>query len=168
MIMIFINGGLPKDPAQRRGMQLLYNELGEIVLRNGFEPYISSFVNSPHKNRPYPEPSEIRKRQRRAVSQSSLAIIYTGIPFIDLGIDIELAFHASTPIIIIYENEVKATEKGRVSEPMLGHPGIIERVEFSTFREVQEEIKIFIAEFSEKLKKEKLPSPLQPYHFSSV
>ncbi len=165
MRKIYVNGGLPQDPNQREQMAKFYDELGEIILRNGFEPYVSSFWNSPALNKPYPEPQEIRHRQRIALTESCLVIIYTGVLFLDLGIDVELAFHSSTPVIIVYEDGHLAPEKQRCSEPLLGEPGIEKRIEFTTLKQTLDEIEIFIEEFAKE--QEKLPPPLRPYPLAS-
>jgi hypothetical protein len=121
--MAYISGALTGMPEnEREKLRQFYLKLGEVCENVGLQPYIPHLHGDPTL---FPDltPEQVDFIDRSAVTQSLVVVAYVGIPSTGVGIEIELAHHASKPVILLYEKE--RLERREISRLVRGNPALI-------------------------------------------
>ena len=158
--MVYISGALTDMPEEERAkLRTFYEELGQICREFGFEPYLPHIYGDPQRVA-HLTPAQIDRMDRLAVTQSYLVVAYVGVPSIGVGIEIELAYHANKPIVLLYE-KVKLDER-RISRLVRGSPAVKNTIAFADFEDAKMQLRIFLTKFLADIQTENLPPPLSP------
>jgi hypothetical protein len=140
---VYISGSLTVMTEEERvRLRTHYETIGKIVEKRGYGSYCPHTHSDPTKNADL-TPQEVDVIDRTAVMSSALVIADVTIPALGVGIEIEYAYHANNPAILI-------KEKGaRVSRLALGNPAVIAVIEYE--RDDMEALEIAILTELDKL-----------------
>jgi len=138
---IFFAGPLTdlKNPKKTKAF---YVQLATVAKSCGYD-YFWAFLNGtdPVKN-PDVSPSDVYHRDIDELDKSDIMIAYMGEPSTGTGMEIEHAHQTNTPIVILYEKE------NHVSRMLLGCPGIVKKIQFSSEDDACQQLKEFLTMFS--------------------
>jgi nucleoside 2-deoxyribosyltransferase len=135
---IFFAGPLTdlKNPEKTKAF---YVRLTDCAKTMGFN-YFWAFLNGtdPIKN-PDVSPADVYHRDIEELDKSDVMVAYMGEPSTGTGMEIEHAHHTNKPIVILYEKE------RRISRMLLGCPGIVKQIAFSSEEDALTQLKTFLA-----------------------
>lgn len=162
--MAYISGALTDmSEEQRQGLRAFYESLGEICAEYGFEPYIPHIYGDP-KRTAHLSPKEIDRIDRQAVTQSFFTVAYVGVPSTGVGIEIEAAYHAARPVILLYEK--RKLKERLISRLVRGNPAVVEQIAFEDFEDARRKFRAFLPRFADianflDVEGSSLPDPLR-------
>lgn len=135
---IFFAGPLT-DLQSPEKTKAFYNQLATVAKELGYE-YFWAFLNGtdPIKNPDVP-PSDVYHRDIEQLDNSDMMIAYMGEPSTGTGMEIEHAHQTNKPIVILYEKEK------HISRMLLGCPGIVKKIVFSSEEDALSQLKTFLA-----------------------
>jgi hypothetical protein len=155
----YISGALSDMTEEERVvLRALYERLAEACRTYGLDAYVPHLVSDPAKA-PDLTPKDVDRLDREAVTSSCLVIAYVGRASTGLGIEVEMAFHANRPVVILYEKE--RFEARRISRLIRGNPAVVEEISFYNVEEAIMELKVFLRRFSDKRREDTLPELLR-------
>lgn len=105
-----------------------YDTIVKACRKIGYKAYNAHKFTDPHKH-PHIDPRDIYYINKKLVSGVRLVIAYVGSPSTGTGQELEIAEDNNVPIILIYEKGKK------VSRMVLGSPSVVDKVEFSKFKD---------------------------------
>ncbi len=145
-------------PDRRAKLRVFYESLGAVCAEFGIEPYL------PHKHsdpglHPHLTPQRVDQLDRLAVSQSSVVVAYVGEPSLGVGIEIEMANHASKPVVIMAEQTKLASR--RVTRMVRGNPAVVAEIAFRDYEDAKFQLHQFLEVFVESMADQELPQPLR-------
>ncbi len=142
---------------ERAKMRRFYEELGEICKLFGFEVYLPHIYGDP-KFVAHLAPKQIDRIDRLAVTQSYLVVACVGISSTGVGIEIELAYHANKPVILLYEQ--KKLNERRISRLVRGNPAVVSHIVYESFDDAKVKLDAFLKEFCRSIVAENALPPL--------
>jgi 2'-deoxynucleoside 5'-phosphate N-hydrolase len=159
--MVYISGALSDVPeGEREGLRQFYEWIGGVCKKLGFEPYIphqhSDPVHAAHLT-----PAEVDRIDRTAVTSSWLVVACAGFPSIGVGIELEMAYHANKPVILLYE--AAKFEKGRISRLARGNPAVRFTISFTDEADLTQMLTRCIMRIVDEDHSSPLPEPLSLY-----
>jgi nucleoside 2-deoxyribosyltransferase len=135
---IFFAGALTdlKDPEKTKAF---YARMAGIAKEMGFD-YFWAFLSGtdPIKN-PDVAPGDVYHRDIEELDKSDMMVAYIGEPTTGTGIEIEHAHQTNKPIVILYE------QGKHMSRMLLGCPGIVQKIEFSSEDDALKQLKTFLS-----------------------
>lgn len=156
--MVYISGALTDMSEEARAqLRTFYDELGQVCREFGHEPYLPHVYGDP-KRVAHLTAQQIDRIDRLAVTQSYLVVAYVGVASTGVGIEIECAYHANKPVILLYEKS-KLDER-RISRLVRGNPAIRGQIVFEDFGDAKAQLRTFLAKFTDDIRTENLPPPL--------
>jgi hypothetical protein len=158
MKLVYIAGALTDMPtADRAKLRAFYEQIAGACHQFGLEPY------APHQHSD-PElfarlsPEQVNRIDRLAVTQSYLVVAYVGLAATGVGIELEMAYHANKPVVLLYEQA--KLEAHRISRLVLGNPAVAHHIAFTTYADAAEQLRDYIKTFAYKIQDEHVPEPL--------
>lgn len=137
--MVYISSPLSGlSPLDLAKVTIINDLVEKICLESYYYPYL------PHKHtKPLNEkeltPREVDNIDRTAVTASRALIAYVGIPSLGVGIEVEMAYHAHKPVILLSE------EEDQVSRLMRGNPAVEEHITFhDSAKDLQKKLPIIL------------------------
>ncbi|MBP9864195.1 hypothetical protein KBC54_01950 [Patescibacteria group bacterium] len=100
---------------QREKRRDLYEALADTCVHQGLKAYLPHLVSDPTRAASL-TPEQVDDLDREAVVRSLLVVACVDEPSSGVGIEIEMAYHANRPIILVYPHST------RVSRLVLGSP----------------------------------------------
>jgi nucleoside 2-deoxyribosyltransferase len=156
---VYIAGPLTAiDAKNRTDLHAFYEELAQICSQFGLEPYLPHKHSDPVAHTHF-TPRRVDEIDRLAVTQAYLVIAYVGTPSIGVGIEIEMAHHASKPVVILAEH-TKLVAK-RVTRLVRGNPAVIAEIGFRDFEDAKIQLHEFLQKFTHTMTESDLPAPLR-------
>lgn len=155
--LVYISGGLTDMTDEERAkLRQFYEDLGNICTDFGFTPYIPHLYSDPAK---FPDltPMQVDRIDRLVVTQSYLVIAYVGVASTGVGIEIEMAYHANKPIILLYEKT--KLQNRLISRLVQGNPAVTHQIVFddNDFDDAKDQLVCFLHEFYQRDVAENLP-----------
>jgi nucleoside 2-deoxyribosyltransferase len=135
---IFFAGPLTDLKAPEK-TKAFYEQLAAAAKNLGHD-FFWAFLNGtdPIKNPDVP-PGDVYHRDIEELDKSDMMIAYMGEPSTGTGMEIEHAHQTNKPIVILYE-------QGRhMSRMLLGCPGIVKTIVFSSEDDALKQLKTFLA-----------------------
>ena len=158
MKTVYIAGSLTGHTAKDHPrLRRLYEQFADVCRQFGLEPYL------PHQHSD-PElatrltPSQINRIDRLAVTQAYLVVAYVGRPSTGVGIEIEMAYHANKPVVLVYEQS--ALDQRQITRLVRGNPAVVHEIAFTDTSDATTQLADFIKTFAYKIMDEHLPEPL--------
>lgn len=156
--MVYISGALTDmEETERAKLRSWYEWMGSVCEDAGFSVYLPHRFGDPKRNADK-TPQQIDIIDRTAVTQCFMMLAYVGIPSIGVGIEIEMAWHATKPTILLVEQE-KINER-RVSRLVRGNPSVWHEIGFKDHEDAIRQLKEYLPKFIEEFRAQGLPSPL--------
>ena len=156
--MVYISGALSDmNDAERARLRTFYEWVAAVCEEHGFGSYLPHKFSDPvrHRNK---SPQEVDRIDRTAVTLSYLVIAYVGVPAFGVGIEIEMAFHANKPVVLLFEKE--RMEQRRVSRLVRGSPSVWHEIPFTDHEDAIRQLKEFFPAFLKDIREQELPTPL--------
>jgi nucleoside 2-deoxyribosyltransferase len=156
---VYIAGPLTDLSAEKRAMfREFYDSLGAVCAEFGLEPYIPHHHSDPAEQS-HLTPLRVDQLDRLAVTQAYLVVAYVGVPSLGVGIEIEIAYHASKPVVILAE-QTKLVGK-RITRLVRGNPAVMAEIAFRDFEDAKIQLHQFLLAFTTELAESDLPQPLR-------
>ncbi|OGL73091.1 hypothetical protein A3E39_04315 [Candidatus Uhrbacteria bacterium RIFCSPHIGHO2_12_FULL_60_25] len=156
--MVYISGALSDmDEAERAKLRTFYEWIGETCEAHGFSVYLPHKYGDPKRNADK-TPQQIDQIDRQAVTLSFFMIAYVGIPSIGVGIEIEMAWHANKPVVLIAEQD-RINER-RVSRLVRGSPSVWHEIGFADHEDAIRQLKEYLPKFIVEFRAMDLPPPI--------
>ncbi|MFH1111975.1 MAG: XRE family transcriptional regulator [Patescibacteria group bacterium] len=146
---------------ERSKLRRFYEDLGTICSEFGFTPYIPHIYGDPAKFKDL-SPEQIDRMDRLAVTQSYLVVAYVGVASTGVGIEIEMAYHANKPTVLLYEKT--KLHNHLISRLVRGNPTVTHQIvfddELDAFEDAKSQLRNFLHEFCSSNATENLPEPI--------
>lgn len=97
---------------------------------------------------------------RVAVTSSLLVVAVADNPSLGVGIEVEMAYHAHKPAVLLCRKE-RIAER-RISRLIRGNPGVVREIIYETTADALAELELFIRSFLNQQKESVLPKSLLP------
>ncbi|HWQ99370.1 MAG TPA: XRE family transcriptional regulator [Candidatus Methylomirabilis sp.] len=156
--MVYISGALSDmEDTERARLRMFYEWVGAVCEEYGFSAYLPHRFSDPalHRNK---SPQDVDRIDRTAVTLSYLVIAYVGMPSLGVGIEIEMAFHAYKPVVLLFEKE--RMDQRRVSRLVRGNPSVWHEIPFTDHEDAIRQLKEFLPAFLADVREQSLPPPL--------
>jgi nucleoside 2-deoxyribosyltransferase len=155
---VYIAGALTDmTELQRAKLRLFYESLGATCAEFGLTPYLPHQHSDPTLMTSLTQ-ARVDRVDRLAVTSSYLVVAYVGVPSVGIGIEVEMAYHAGKPVVLIAE-QTKFNSR-RISRLVRGNPGVIAEIGFSDYFDAQTRLRSFLTSFTADIMAENLPAPL--------
>lgn len=138
MKKVYISGALTNG-----GNKELYELLGEEFEKCGFTAYIPHQHTDPKKNADI-KPEKVYQTDYRKIIESSLLVAYVGEPSLGVGQEIQIAAFHQIPILLVFE------KGARVSRMTLGTPGVKQKFQFDTLKNLKEWVPKFMTWYAKE------------------
>lgn len=136
MKQVYISGALTgiSSPEAIKGF---YENIGKVCDEVGYHAYVPHLHTDPIRD-PDVSSEQVNETDRSILKSSRLVIAYVGLPSLGTGIEIEMAYHSSIPVILLYE-------KGkRVSRLARGNPAVEKEIVFENFDEALKQLYTYL------------------------
>ena len=120
MTTAFLSGGLTRAPEEAR---TLYDALKEACAELGVELYCPHEHSDPQAGTESLSPREVYELDKNRVQGSEVMVCYVGEPSLGTGIELEIAYQAGKPIILLSEVGSKVSRMAR------GVPSVVYHIE---------------------------------------
>lgn len=155
---VYVSGSLTDlTEDERSELRKFYDDIAEVCRKHQLEPYVPHHYGDPSWLKDL-TPERIDRIDRLAVTQAYLVVAYIGRPSTGVGIEIEIAHHSNTPVVLMYEK--KAFELKRITRLARGNPAVVDEIVFDDYADGLKQLEKFLAKFHEKIAAENLPLPL--------
>jgi hypothetical protein len=162
----YIAGALSDMTEEERAkLRAFYVDMAGVCREFGLEPYVPHVYGDP-KLLADLTPKQIDRIDRLAVTQAYLVIAYVGVSSTGVGIEIEMAHHSNTPVVILFEKS--KMEERRISRLVRANPAVVDEIAFDDFGEALQLLRKFLAKFRKSIASENLPSPLSLPSYRAV
>jgi len=143
--LVYVSGALSDVPDGIRQQYLeFYEAIGQIVESVGLTPYLPHQNTDPVRHKDV-TPVQVDMIDRTAVTSSILVIAVADNPSLGVGIEVEMAYHAHKPIVLICHR--KLVEKRRISRLVRGNPGVIHEIIYEARDDACAQLRNFIHTF---------------------
>lgn len=157
---VYISGALTSMTDERRcELRDFYQKLAVVCSEFDLNAYVPHLVSDP-KLAAHLTPQEVDDLDREAVMGSCLVAAYVGIPSFGVGIELEMAYHAHKPVVLL-------CEKGTVDDRMLsrlvrGNRMVADELLFHGFADAAEKFRIFLGTWCGAMRAQTRPPLLRP------
>ncbi len=156
----YITGALTNLPNEDRPkFRQFYESLAGLFEKYGLKSYVPHLYGDPVLFAKL-TPREIDQIDRTAVILSGLVVAYVGEPSAGAGIEIELAYHANKPVILLFEKE--KLEKRLISRLVRGNPAVVAEIVFVDFDDSLKQLDAWIPTYFDQIHKLPIPDVLKP------
>lgn len=156
--MVYISGALSDmNDAERARLRTFYEWIAAVCEEHGFDSYLPHKFSDPVRHRDK-TPQQVDILDRTAVTLSYLVIAYVGTPAFGVGIEIEMAFHANKPVVLLFEKE--RADQRRVSRLVRGNPSVWREIPFADHEDAIRQLKEYLPEFLKEMRDQEFPPPL--------
>lgn len=158
--IVYVSGALTDVPeGSRQGYLDFYESIGRLVESLGLTPYLPHQQTDPVRHK-HVTPKQVDMIDRMAVTSAMLVIAVVDNPSLGVGIEVEMAYHANKPVVLLCHRE--RLEQRRISRLVRGNPAIVREIVYTDKDGVLVELKAFIEEFLRQLEESVLPRTLVP------
>lgn len=155
----YISGALTNMSDEARAtLRDFYEKLAGICREFGLGAYVPHLVSDP-KLAAHLTPQEVDDLDREAVMGSCLLVAYVGVASLGVGIEIEMAYHAHKPVVLLCEKETVDARK--LSRLVRGNRMVMEEVLFRDLTEAEEKFRVFLRTFCAAHRDPKIPQHLR-------
>ena len=131
---VFIAGEFVAVPEEaRETLHSFYERLADLCRQSGLGVYAPHFTSDPAKH-PALSATQTHLLTEQRLTSSQLLIAYLGRPSCTVGGAVQLARHASIPVITLHESNLPLERI--VSDYTLGSPNVIKRITGDTLKTI--------------------------------
>jgi hypothetical protein len=158
--LVYVSGALSDVPEASRQQYLeFYEEIGHLVESLGLSAYV------PHRNTDPVKHKDVTTHQvdfidRTAVNSSFLVVAVADNPSLGVGIEVEMAHHASKPVVLICHKD--KIEQRRISRLIRGNPAVVHEIVYDGQADALVQLKTCLTLIVEALENSVLPDSLVP------
>ncbi|MBD3251991.1 hypothetical protein GF380_06120 [Candidatus Uhrbacteria bacterium] len=158
----YISGALTvMTEAERQELRDLYILIGKTAAWIGFGYYCPHVYSDPELAKTL-SPQEVDQIDRTAVTHSAVVIAEVSIPSHGCGIEVEMAYHAHVPVILLVK---KGT---RLSRLVAGSPSVVAIIEYESNKDLLDALQGALRELIANVKELKIPEVLKAQLVPSV
>lgn len=149
----YVCGPLTELPVElQEPIKFIYSHIGDLCQTvlgvRGFVPH--EHYDPVHN--PDPDPAEVNEAERRQVGKlCSCLIVMTPAPSWGGGIEVEIAHRSGVPILIT--RQVIGGRPRSISRLLRGNPSVKEIIDFVTYDELFEKLKVALSKYVPKVKR---------------
>lgn len=156
--LVYVSGALSDVPDDIRPQYLdFYESIGRMVESVGLTAYVPHQNTDPVRHK-HVTPAEVDMIDRTAVTSAVLVIAVADNPSLGVGIEVEMAYHANKPVVLLCHKE-RIAER-RISRLIRGNPGVIREIIYADRDEALHELEEFIRAFLKRQAESVLPRML--------
>ena len=159
--LVYVSGALSDVPDTIRQQYLdFYEAIGRLVESLNLSPYIPHQNTDPVRHKDV-TPKRVDFIDRTAVMSAMLVVAVVDNPSLGVGIEVEMAYHALKPVILICHKDRVVQRK--ISRLVRGNPSVIREIIYmdvdDALHQLEECIHSFLLERNDSI----LPQVLKPY-----
>jgi 2'-deoxynucleoside 5'-phosphate N-hydrolase len=136
MYKVYISGALT-GIKNLEEIKDFYEDAGFLCQGFGMQAYVPHLTTDPVNN-PDITPQLVFETDKYQISQADLVIGYIGIPSLGVGMELAYAEVNKIPVILLYE------ENKHISRFPRGIPTVIAEIQFSSYEDALNQLKIFL------------------------
>jgi len=156
---VYISGALTSTTEEELAvLRSFYERLGEVCAESGLGAYIPHQVSDPLRAKSL-TPRDVDRLDREAVTACCLVIAYVGRVSFGVGIEIEMAYHANKPVVLLCERET--IDARRLSRLVRGNPAVAREIVFGHHASAIEQLRVFLADFCDAHRSAHVPALLR-------
>lgn len=157
--LVYISGALSDLPDQLRTQYVaFYEAIGRTVESVGLVPYIPHQNTDPVRHRDV-TPKGVDLIDRTAVTSSSLIIAVADNPSLGVGIEVEMAYHAAKPVVLLCRRD--RLDARRISRLIRGNPAVIREIVYEREEDAFEQLEGFLRSWLQQRSGSILPASLK-------
>lgn len=156
--LVYISGALSDVSESIRPQYLdFYESIGRMVESIGLTPYLPHQNTDPVRHKDV-TPKQVDMIDRMAVTSAMLVVAVADNPSLGVGIEVEMAYHAQKPVVLICHRD-RIAER-RISRLIRGNPGVVHEIIYVDRDGALVELEAFIRSFLERQAESVLPRAL--------
>ena len=156
--LVYISGALSDVPDAIRLQYLaFYEAIGHAVESIGLTPYLPHQNTDPVRHKDV-TPQQVDIIDRTAVTSAMLVVAVADNPSLGVGIEVEMAYHAAKPVVLLCHRE-RIAER-RISRLIRGNPGVVHEIIYVNRSDALIELEAFIRSFLKRQAESVLPRAL--------
>ena len=157
--LVYVSGALSDVPADVRPQYIdFYESIGRMIDQLGLVSYVPHQNTDPVRHKDV-TPKQVDYIDRTAVTSAVLVIAVADNPSLGVGIEVEMAYHAAKPVVLVCQNE--RIQQRRISRLIRGNPAVIGEVIYTDFADALAKLEIFIRSFVAEQTESVLPKTLK-------
>lgn len=158
--IVYVSGALSDVPQDIRQSYLdFYEAIGRMIESLGLTPYIPHLNTDPVRHKDV-TPKQVDLIDRTAVMSSMLVVAVADNPSLGVGIEVEMAYHANKPVVLICRGD-KIRER-KISRLIRGNPAVVHEIEYFDEADALSLLEGFIVQFLRDAEQSVLPRSLVP------
>lgn len=143
--LVYISGALSDVPEGIRQEYLdFYEAIGRMVESVGLVPYVPHQNTDPVRHKDV-TPPQVDLIDRTAVTSAILVVAVADNPSLGVGIEVEMAYHASKPVVLLCRKE--RVDARRISRLIRGNPGVVHEIVYESCDDALTRLEAFIRSF---------------------
>jgi hypothetical protein len=140
--LVYVSGALSDLPETLRTQYIaFYEAIGNAVESVGLVPYLPHQNTDPVRHRDV-TPKGVDLIDRTAVTSSSLIIAVADNPSLGVGIEVEMAYHASKPVVLLCRRD--RLDARRISRLIRGNPAVVRELVYEHESDALEQLEGFL------------------------
>lgn len=156
---VYVSGALSDLPDAIRPQYLaFYESIGRLITNMGLVPYVPHLHTDPIRHKDV-TPSQVDLIDRTAVTSSVLVIAVADNPSLGVGIEVEMAYHAAKPVVLVCRSNRVAERK--ISRLVRGNPAVIVEIIYQDHSDAISQLETFIRSWLGEREESVLPAVLQ-------
>lgn len=156
--MVYVSGALSDVPDDIRQYYInFYESIGRMVESVGLTPYLPHQNTDPVRHKDV-TPKQVDMIDRMAVTSAMLVVAVADNPSHGVGIEVELAYHAAKPVVLLCHRD-RIAER-RISRLIRGNPGVVHEIIYVNRDDALIELEAFIRSFLKRQAESVLPRAL--------
>ncbi len=158
--VVYVSGALTDVPHDKRQQYIEFCEsIGHLITAMDLRVYVPHWNTDPVKHKDV-TPKQVDLIDRTAVTSAMLVIAVVDNPSLGVGIEVEMAYHANKPVVLLCKQDL--VEARKISRLVRGNPAVIREIIYSDFEEARSLLGVFLDSFLKELRESVLPATLVP------
>ncbi|MFA7286729.1 MAG: XRE family transcriptional regulator [Patescibacteria group bacterium] len=156
--MVYVSGALSDVSDSIRQEYLgFYESIGQLMESLGLVAYVPHKNTDPVRHRDV-TPQQVDMIDRTAVTMATLVVAVVDNPSLGVGIEVEMAFHAHKPVVLICHQD--RIRERRISRLVRGNPAVVHEIIYSTIDDALMQLETFVRSHLQQQAESVLPSSL--------
>lgn len=157
--IVYVSGALSDVPSDIRPQYIeFYESIGRLVESLGLTAYVPHQNTDPVRHKDV-TPKQVDLIDRTAVTSAMLVVAVADNPSLGVGIEVEMAFHSSKPVVLLSERG--RLEQRRISRLIRGNPAVCHEIIYDKVDEALMLLQAFLAGFMQEREESVLPDSLK-------
>lgn len=146
-LSLYVSGSLTHLKNQE--IKTLYERIGSLGESFGFQSHVPHLHTDPVKHADV-SAEDVYKNDKQHVIDADLMICYVGETSLGTGMELEIALHHKTLVVLLSE------EGAQISRMVLGSPAVIDHVTFTTFEDALLKLRPVLEKFVKTAKQQNI------------